>query len=158
MPIWIEPAADGGTPMAEAFSEAAQLAQLWIQENPDNISPIVINITDGEPNDMGAAEQAAQSLQDLQTTDGHLLLLNAHIASNGGQEFRLPGTEPDAAGDFGRFIFRNSSTLPQPLRIAAQNAGFAPAQAARGCVFNAGAETLTKLIVFGSTPMVGGVR
>ena len=56
--------------MEQGFRFAGDLIRAWIAENPDNFPPIVINITDGEPNNSAQAETAAQGLLDLTTTDG----------------------------------------------------------------------------------------
>lgn len=51
MPIWFDPIANNGTPMAQAFQFALTLAQNWVAEHPASFPPIVINITDGESTD-----------------------------------------------------------------------------------------------------------
>jgi uncharacterized protein YegL len=152
LPIWVEAQADNGTPMEEAFDLATQLIQAWISENPHNFPPIVINITDGEPNNRSQAETAARRLLSLATSDGNVLLLNAHIADAAAQEIKLPSNENGLPNDFARLLYQISSVLPQPLLREARNAGFEPDDNARGFVMNAGAETLTKLLVFGSAP------
>ena len=157
MPVWIEPAADHDTPMAAAFDEASELISLWIAENPHNFPPLVINITDGEPTDEGKvdfepATAAAQRLMRLKTSDGCVLLLNAHIDPSLGEEILLPSSEPTEP--CARFLYSISSELPPLLREAARAKNFSVEFGARGCVFNARAESLIGLIVFGSTPAV----
>src|SRR5271166_6088210 len=68
LPIWIEPQAENGTPLDVAFDLTAELIHAWISENPDNFPPVVINITDGEPNNSSQAETAAQRLLRLATS------------------------------------------------------------------------------------------
>jgi uncharacterized protein YegL len=150
LPFWIEPGAQNGTPMEKGFDLVADLAQAWISENPHNFPPVVINITDGEPNNVAKAEASARNLLSLRTSDGTVLLLNAHIADSAGQEITLPNNEDGLPNEYARLLFRISSVLPEPMVNAAKNAGFAPDPGARGFVMNAGAETLTKLLVFGS--------
>jgi uncharacterized protein YegL len=150
LPIWIEPEADNGTPMDKAFDLCTELVKPWIKEHPNDFPPIVINITDGEPNNHEAAESSAEGLRSLATKDGNLLLLNAHIADSAAQEIRLPGDETALPNPFSRLLFRMSSILPKPMLDAARNVGFAPDHDARGFVMNAGPETLTKLLVFGT--------
>jgi hypothetical protein len=150
LPIWVEARADNGTPMERAFDLATQLIQAWISENPHNFPPIVINITDGEPNNRSQAETAARRLLSLATSDGNVLLLNAHIADAAAQEIKLPSDENGLPNDFARLLYQISSVLPKPMLDAAFNAGFAPSPAARGLIVNASAETLTNLIAFGS--------
>jgi uncharacterized protein YegL len=150
LPIWIEPEADNGTPMDKAFDLCTELVKPWIREHPNDFPPIVINITDGEPNNAEAAESSAEGLRSLATKDGNVLLLNAHIADSAAQEIRLPGDETGLPNTFARLLYRMSSVLPRPMLDAARNVGFAPDQYARGFVMNAGPETLTKLLVFGT--------
>lgn len=152
MPIWVEPTADNGTPMAEAFAEAHKvLSNGWLPSHPDSFPPIVINITDGEPNDESAARAAAQRLTGLQTSDGNLILFNAHISGNGGHETVLPSTDGGLPDKYARFLFDISSPLPDSLVAEAEKVGFAPQPGARGFVFNAGPESLIKLLTFGSS-------
>lgn len=150
LPIWVEPAANDGTPMDKGFILAAELIGAWIRENPNNFPPVVINITDGEPNQPDAAMAAAERLMALETTDGKVLLLNAHLPDGGGPEIKLPSDNGALPDQFSRLLFQISSSLPPPMMAAAKAAGFAPNPGARGFVMNAGAETLTKLLVFGS--------
>lgn len=152
-PVWVEPRAENTTPMEQGFKFAGDLIRAWIVENPDNFPPIVINITDGEPNNPAQAEAAAQKLLSLSTSDGNVLLLNAHIADSAVQEIRLPSDPKGLPNEFARLLFRISSVLPPPLLAAARENEFNPDEQARGFVMNAGAETLTKLLVFGSQPM-----
>jgi hypothetical protein len=97
---------------------------------------------------MAAAECEARNLQTISTTDGDLLLFNAHIAPDA-SEIVLPNAEP-SHDETARFIYRISSVLPDQMMAMGQALGLAPGPQARGCVFNAGAEMLTRLIVFGS--------
>lgn len=150
MPVWIGPVTGGGTPMAEGLKEAREIAQLWVDENPNNFPPLVINITDGEPSDASAAANEAQALLQIRTSDGNLMLLNAHIANGGGVELILPNSEP--ADGYARFLYSISSELPPPLHSAARLAGLSPGVGAKGCVFNANADTLVRLLTFGSNP------
>ena len=88
--------------------------------------------------------RVAERLLKMGTTDGTVLLLNAHIADSTGQEIKLPSDEKGLPNEFARLLFRMSSVLPKPMLDAAINAGFAPSPGARGLVMNASAETLTK--------------
>jgi hypothetical protein len=158
-PIWIYPRGENGTPMDEAFVLAHRAVSGWIREHPNCFPPVVINITDGVPNDMqnggGGAKTraAARSLLDLRTTDGGVLLFNAHISDTDQGELLMPGHLPIYADEYARFLMEISSTIPAPLLQKAQNAGFDAHPGARGLVFNARPETLVQLLTFGSTPM-----
>lgn len=154
MPIWLEPKAEGRTPMAEAFNAAAAVITEWNKKNPSNFPPTVINITDGEPDDANKGfvdtKTAAKNLTNLNTTDGNVLLLNAHISSANAGEIRLPSHSDTLPNEYAKFLFEISSELPSPLLNAATSAGFAPQSGARGFIFNAGAEAMINLLSFGS--------
>jgi hypothetical protein len=151
MPIWVEPAADGGTPMSDAFDLASDLIEVWSGENPNSFPPIVINITDGEPNDANRASSAAKRLTSLGTSDGTTLLLNGHIGEGNSAELKLPASDSQLNDSFARLMFGLSSVLPPKMVAAAQNSGFSPATGARGFLMNASAESLIKLLTFGSS-------
>lgn len=156
MPIWIKPKAENGTPMAEAFEKAYQLVESWVQKNPASFPPVIVNITDGKPNDQNAAQNAAKKLmEEIETTDGKLLLFNAHISNATAGEIRLANNDSGLYDSYAKFLFKISSILPDRLLSEAEKAGFAPQPNARGFVFNAGAETLIKLLTFGTVGSMG---
>ena len=158
MPIWLDSTADNGTPMAEAFEVAHDVVQTWIQNNPNNFPPVVINITDGQPNDQNKTRAAAQRLMNLNTTDGNVLILNAHISTANVAEDKLPNSNQGLHDQYAKFLFDLSSVLPPTLIAAAQKVGFSPQQNAHGFVFNAGPETMIKLLNFGSLGTMGALR
>ncbi len=49
MPIFLESVAAGLTPMSKAFAAAKKLIEGWILKKSDNPVPIIINISDGHP-------------------------------------------------------------------------------------------------------------
>jgi hypothetical protein len=160
MPIWVQEAAANGTPMAEAFDTAADLIEDWIGGHPNSFPPVVINITDGMPNDLqqggdGSATRAAvQRLMQLETSDGPTLLFNAHISSDDAAELIVPATLPASADQFAQFLFSLSSLIPRQLAASAVNAGFNPQSGSRAFAYNAKPETLIRLITFGSASML----
>lgn len=151
MPIWVEPKAESGTPMAEAFEQAYSVIEKWIQNNPNSFPPIIMNVTDGEPNDPIRAKVAAEKVMNLGTSDGKVLIFNAHITSSKTPtEIQLPSSTSEIADQYAKFLFDISSEIPPRLLQAAQEAGLMPHPNARGLVFNATTETLMKLLTFGS--------
>lgn len=158
-PIWVEAEAIAMTPMDAGFHLAAELVEAWTRDNPNNFPPIVINVTDGVPNDEKAARDAAQRLMGFGTTDGTTLIFNAHIGDEHSGEIKLPASEAGLPNQYARFLYDISSPIPPTLTAAAELAFETKLPAgSRGFVMNAGAETLTKLIVFGSTPMTSTRR
>ncbi len=87
---WIEPRAEGGTPMFQAFVVAYGLVSRWCK-NPANKAsyPItVFNITDGEGTDASSDKllDITSRIQELRTDDGRVLVINIHISSHEGTD------------------------------------------------------------------------
>ena len=113
----ILPHAEGRTPMFEAMDEAWRLLRRWC-DNPRNGSsfpPVVLNITDGEFSDCGEDElvDISRNIRSLSTDDGHVLLLNIHIASGSDSPMIFP-TESEilSAGRNAEIMARCSSRMP----------------------------------------------
>jgi hypothetical protein len=152
--VFVDPIASSGTPMAEAFQQAYMGVEKFIVKHPDSFPPIVINITDGEPNgnDFNKATTEAKKIAQLGTTDGKVIVMNAHIANASAGKIELPNSNAGFAGNkFAEFLYDISTVLPAPLAAQAKVAGFNVLAGAKGFVFNADAETLIKLLVFGTT-------
>jgi uncharacterized protein YegL len=150
--IWVEPCVEGDTPMEDAFKKAEEYASQWVLEHPNNYPPIVINITDGQPNDSGAAESAARALMKVATSDGNLLLFNAHIG-DGQKQVILPTSESALSDQFEKLMFRLSSEIPPSMFEFANKTGLPVQTGSRGAMINANAENLVKMIELGSTTM-----
>lgn len=156
MQIFVKPEAQGGTPMAQAFSEAYKGAKEFINSHPDSFPPIVINVTDGEPSDFGSAKTEAEKLLSLETSDGKLLLFNIHISNGRAGRIELPSDDSSFGGDhYANFLFEISSILPEPMVVAAKNQGFQIKPNMRGFMANADAEGLIKFLTFGT---IGALR
>lgn len=151
MRVFVKPTASNGTPMAEAFKQAYTGVEKFISNHRDSFPPVVINITDGEPNDSNAATTEAKKLAQLKTSDGNVIVLNAHISNASAGKIELPSDNAGFSNNkFANFLFDISSVLPDPLAESAKNAGFNVQPNARGFIFNADAEALIKLLQFGS--------
>jgi len=150
--IWVQPKYNNGTPMEDAFKLAAELVEAWTRDNPQSFPPIIINISDGEPNDPVASRQAAQRIAGFGTSDGNVLIYNCHIGT-GTPEIKLPASDASLPDANSRLLFEMSSVIPQELVPLAQNAGLITQPGSRGLIINATPEALTKLLVFGSGSM-----
>ena len=155
MPVWLKPKAENGTPMGEAFEAAYKVAEAWVKENADNFPPIVINITDGEPNRPDHTRDAALRLLDIKTNDGNLLLMNAHISNAIAGQVALPNDETGLYDEYAKFLFNISSVLPEPLMVAAKSSGLTPEKDSRAFLFNANAEMIIRLLEFGTLKTLG---
>src|SRR5262252_9014857 len=63
-PIWIDPSADGGTPMTQALERGTTSLSQWVGVHRGSFPPVVFNITDGEATDGDPSDSAAK-LRDL---------------------------------------------------------------------------------------------
>lgn len=149
IPVWITPRSENGTPMEEGFDLARQFIEDWIRECPDNFPPIVINITDGLPEEPVATRRSAQKLLGLATTDGNTLLLNCHISDSADREILMPASDHDLPEE-ARFLYSISSPLPPAMVSAAQAANIDTFEGSRGFMMNASAEKFSKLLIFGT--------
>lgn len=158
LPVWIEPVAEGLTDMASAFQTANQLVGKWINDKPQNPAPVVINISDGLPtSDMNETISAAKTLMSLNCADGSVLLFNAHIHVDG-SKIIFPNSADLLSSDHAKFLFEISSTIPESYKPAAQKNELNVSDGARGCMFEADADGLVKLIDFGSSKGQGNDR
>lgn len=149
-PIWFKPLSSGGTPMREAFDMARQIIADWLLLHPDAFPPIVINITDGEPNDDPSIN--AQAIRSLQSSDGNVLLFNAHISSMSNNAIEFPNGEQNLPDQYARQLFSMSSELPEYMRLAAKEEGFNVENGARGFVFNADLVSVIRFLDIGTRP------
>lgn len=155
-PIWFDPVAQGGTPMARAMDLAQDVLRDWVGQHPDSFPPVVINITDGEANDQDAMyfdpESYAQALRALSTSDGELLLFNIHLSTVAVSPVAFPGEESGLPGDYAQKLFRMSSSLPEAFLQEGRNQGLDLSDSARGFVFNADMSMLVQFMDLGTRP------
>ncbi len=150
-PVWVESVAEWGTPMDYAFQKVTDLAQEWCDQHSDSFPPLVINITDGEPNDPASTKREAEKLLEVSNNDGNVLLLNVHIADGLKDSIKLPSDKNKLDDYLAEFLFDISSELPDILIGEAQKSGFNVTSGARGMIYNADAEILIRLLNFGSS-------
>lgn len=155
-PVWFEPLANGRTPMCKALELAKTYLEMFLGRYPNCYPPMVVNITDGASTD-GDPLPNAKALQSMSSTDGPVLLLNAHISSNTASPVEFPASEAGLADNFSRLLFRMSSALPPLLFEAAKADGYAVVPGARGFVFNADLVSVIRFLEIG-TRVSRGVR
>lgn len=149
-PIWVDPTANGGTPMCRALEYVRQLLEDWTQRYPDSHPPVVLHITDGESTD-GDPTSAAQGVTSIATTDGNILLFNAHISAAAGQPIEFPESDANLPDVYARTLFNMSSTLPHGLVVAANSAGFNLGDNTRGFIYNADSANLISFLDVGTS-------
>jgi hypothetical protein len=148
-PVWFEPSAGGRTPMCQALTEATQAVTEFIGTYPNSFPPLVVNISDGKPTD-GHPELPASKLRNLATSDGNVLIFNAHLSSTPARPIEFPSQESELPVPEARILFRISSVLPPKLREAARNEGFRVDDATRGFVFNADLVSVIRFLDIGT--------
>jgi hypothetical protein len=151
IPIWIDPTANGGTPMCQAIQHSGSIIQQWLNQHPGCFPPVVINITDGEATD-GDPSIPAESLKQLSSSDGAVLLFNAHCSSQRTTPILFPDSEEGLPDDYARLLFRMSSHLPEYLRNIAEQEGFKVSENTRGFVFNAELVQVITFLDIGTRP------
>lgn len=116
---WIEPAAEGTTPMYEALCEIYHNVKEWCEEpsHLESFPPIIFNITDGEASDCNPDSliDVSESIRSLSTSDGGALLLNCHIAScNDSEGVIFPSTKRELGENkYAQMLYHASSVMPK---------------------------------------------
>jgi hypothetical protein len=135
-PVWFEPQANGGTPMCQAITKAAEELVAWCDSHPNSYPPTVLHITDGESTD-GDPEELAIRLRQIQTGDGSLLMFNLHVSTSNANSVEFPASEIGLPDAYAKLLFRMSSPLPDHLIKFAQEKGYKVGMESRGFMFNA---------------------
>jgi hypothetical protein len=148
-PVWVEPIAEGKTPMCAALKMAQQTLDAFVNTNPEGYPPLVINVSDGKATD-GSPLKPAAALRELGTTDGNVLLFNLHLSSSPAQPVEFPGREKQLAQTYARLLYRMSSPLPPPLLAAARGEGYRLEGKPRGFVFNADLVSVIRFLDIGT--------
>jgi hypothetical protein len=149
-PVWFDPLARGKTPMCAALDLARTLLAGFLAQHPDCFPPVVINISDGMAND-GDPQGPSGQLRQLSSSDGNVLLFNAHLSARDGSGIMLPDSEAGLPDAHARLLFRMSSVLPAPIRASAGQAGFRVSAGTRGFVFNANLDLVVQFLRVGTT-------
>lgn len=150
MPIWVEPKAEGGTPMCSALRQVYDIVDEWIGTHPTSFPPVVIHITDGESQE-GDPLPYAEPLKELETQDGQVLLFNCHVSMTQADPFLFPHSDELLPDELARVLFNMSSVLPDKMRESAIAEGFDYLQpGARGMAFNADMVSLIKFLDMGT--------
>lgn len=149
IPIWVDPVADGWTPMVEAMTCAEQVVSAWCADHGSSFPPIVINITDGESTD-GDPRATADRLRKLGTADGAVLLFNVHLTSGSRSTVTFPSTASGLPDSNASMLFEMSSTLPASMAAAAGAMEYEINDGARGFLYNADATAMIEFLDIGT--------
>ena len=143
-PIWFEPVAKGPTPMKQALRKAEGVLMDWLDTHPDCFPPVVINISDGEPTD-GDPLEVAESIMEMESSDGNILLFNLHLSSSTAPPVEFPDNKNYLPDEFASLLYDMSSVLPEKIRAEAESEGFTVSPESRGFIFNS---DIVKVIQF----------
>lgn len=148
-----------GTAMGAAIEEARKWCAPWAAEHRESLPPILINITDGNP-DAGTEDltrDAAEAFKAIETDFGNGIVLTYHVS----KQAQAPAIEFPDATDLERMtpecrlMFDISSDLPDWMVSHARDLLKASAVAVkqgsrRGLVFGAPVTHLTEVLRFAS--------
>jgi len=148
-PIWVDPVANGGTPMSNALTRAQSVVSGWLNEHPACFPPVVLNLTDGESTD-GDPTNPAEAVRQLASADGSTLLFNLHVSSDGAPAISFPDNDVALPNQYARTLFNLSSTLPDHMRTYAQQQGYTVSDGTRGFVFNADMTSIVQFLDIGT--------
>jgi len=155
-PEWIEPRAEGQTPMYEALLYVRDLADDWCRrlENRESFPPLIFNITDGEASDSDEADllDVAAQIRAIGTDDGKTLLFNIHIATGEAPALLfLTEAETDYCNRYARMLFEMSSPMPELFDDAIRELrGASIRPPFRGMCYNASVTELISILNVGS--------
>ncbi|MDQ1008701.1 hypothetical protein QFZ82_003186 [Streptomyces sp. V4I23] len=148
-PVWLEPVADGGTPMNRALQYADNLVASWVEEYPGSFPPIVLNLSDGESTD-GDPADSGHAICTHTTADGAALLFNLHVSAAGGQPVTFPHSDAALPDSYSRQLFAMSSQLPGHMRSYATSLGYRVSDETRGFVYNADISAVVQFLDIGT--------
>lgn len=159
MPIWVEPITqDGATNMKGAFEMAKALIEKWIQDNPNNPAPVIINISDGVPyydgkdvsECMRETINTAKDIMNISVADGNVLVFNALIREAGRNQM-FPVSKEECVNEESKFLYDISSIVPDAYKAVARQKELPVKDGSKGCIFEADEVSLISLIDFGSS-------
>lgn len=153
--VWVEPYADGRTPMRAAFMVVYDQLRRWLRQNPDSFPPIIFNITDGEATDSSPEklQEIVASISSLSTSDGSPLVINIHLSRLSDSSILFPSSKSELPQDkYAHLLFDISSKMPKPFdqEIALLNGDVAQGEY-YGMAFNASISDLVRMLNVGST-------
>lgn len=120
--VWIDPHAEGSTPMKEAFESCEKYLRDWVVNNPNSFPPMVFNITDGEANDIEEYYElvdASSKIKSISTNDGNALLFNMLLTDNSKSFTEFPTISERSRFEENEYelaLFDASSIIPQSIK------------------------------------------
>ena len=153
-PVFVQEAAGGGTPMAEALDQIVGIVENFAQNNPNSYPPIVINITDAGSTDMDINDLSTKcsAIKTITTSDGNALVWNIHISNASGETVLCPDDGSSMPDELAKAMLDAASPVPERAK------GYAKAmyswdlgEEAKCMAYNAEAKDLVRLLSFASS-------
>jgi hypothetical protein len=151
-PVWMDPVANGATPMCQAFGTIRDLLDQWLSEHKNGFPPTLLHLTDGESTD-GDPSQIGQEILSRATNDGEVLFFNCHVSSRHSLKVEYPSNDSQLPDEFSKTLFKVSSPLPEAFRRTAGEIGInTGGDGARGFVFNGDPVSVAQFFDIGTRP------
>ena len=173
---WIEEISDGATSMLAALEKAKDITEKWITNHRDSFPPMILNITDGMATDdlvlldrfqhgtlgdMSTLDlvTTVKEIQKLATTDGNVLVCNAHVSPDEMSQITYPTNTQNIENPLAELIFEMSSVIPDTLVNAGVEMGLPVKTGSRLFLYNAEVTSLLNFLRFGtSAAMISGKK
>ena len=140
--------------MYEALTKAREVVTRHSVQFPDAYPPIVINITDGRPNNgYGRIKGISNEIMSISTSDGNTLLMNIHISNSQAGSLVFPTLEEASAhqDDAVRPMAESTSILPANMLVQARKCKMQVKEGSIGMIIDADWSMLTKFLRIGTT-------
>jgi uncharacterized protein YegL len=173
---WIEEISNGATSMLAALEKAKDITEKWITNHRDSFPPMILNITDGMATDDPILIERVQygslgdlstlplvtivkEIQKLATTDGNVLVCNAHVSPDEMSQITYPTNTQNIENPLAELIFEMSSVIPDTLVNAGVEMGLPVKTGSRLFLYNAEVTSLLNFLRFGtSAAMISGKK
>lgn len=149
-PIWItDPTSRANTDMKSGFHSAKKILQEWTAGHPESFPPVLIHVSDGKWTSGKPVKKAQSIHRDVKTNDGPCIVMNIHISNESSDALVFPSSRP-AGSDHQKALFLMSSELPESFFIRAEELYPGIRAGARGYMFNATPDDLTRFFDIGT--------
>jgi hypothetical protein len=158
-PFWVEPVAQGGTPMCSGLHRAYEIIDKWCNQDDhkNSFPPTLIHFTDGEAID-GNPIDYAERIPDLETEDGPTLVFNCHLSAVDADNFMFPNNDELMPDEYSRVLYKMSSKIPDSFCQLAASQGIELQSGARGMVYNADMVQLIRFLDMGTRAATDELR
>lgn len=153
-PVWLmDPTQRVNTDMCAGFTLARDVLSRWAQAHPASFPPVLLHVSDGKWTRDDPFPEAMKIQNDVKTDDGACIIMNIHIGANLNDVIVFPSQEPSGS-DYQKALFQMSSVLPESFLQRAREMYGLVESGARGYMFNAQPDDLSKFFDIG-TRLIG---